>query len=269
MGGVEIDGVDLAYEEAGSGSPPALLLHGTGGCLWGELPARLAEERRTIWYHRRGFGESVHAPVKDHPRHTADAAALLERLGAAPAVLVGWSMGGVISLHLALTRPELVHSIVLIEPPFQLRKHPNLGMLREVGSVMVMRRFKGERPAALRFLRFATRYSDGGNGFDESPPDGQEAILANAGAIMRELDSGTGEHIKAAELGRISCPVVCLVGDRTGAEYVAATERIRQALPSVRVETVAGGGHTLPLTHPAAVLNAVRSITHTGAAATP
>jgi pimeloyl-ACP methyl ester carboxylesterase len=261
MAGVEIDGVDLAYEELGSGSPPALLVHGTGGALWGELPTELAKERRTIWYHRRGFGASVHPPIKDHPRHTADAATLLERLDAAPAVLVGWSMGGVISLHLALTRPELVHSIVLIEPPFQLRKHPNLGMLREVGGVMVARRFKGERPAALRFLRFATRYSDAGNGFDESPPDGQEAILANAPAIMRELDSGTGEHIKAADLGTISCPVVCLVGERTAPEYGAAAGRIQKELPSTRIEPVQGAGHTLPLTHPEAVVDAVRSVT--------
>jgi pimeloyl-ACP methyl ester carboxylesterase len=267
MAGVEIDGVNLAYEEEGSGSPPGLLVHGTGGRLWGELPAELAKERRTIWYHRRGFGESVHPPIKDHPRHTADAAALLERLDAAPAVLVGWSMGGVISLHLALTRPELVHSIVLVEPPLHLRKHPNLRMLREVGGVMVSRRFKGDREAALRFLRFATRYADGGNGFDESPPDGQEAILSNASAIMRELDSGTGEHIKAVQLARISCPVVCLVGERTGPEYRDAAERIRKALPSTRIESVPGAGHTLPLTHPAAVLDAVRAVAGEPAAA--
>jgi pimeloyl-ACP methyl ester carboxylesterase len=267
MASVEIDGVDLAYEELGSGSPPALLVHGTGGALWGQLPTELAKERRTIWYHRRGFGASAHPPIKDHPRHTADAAALLEGLNATPAVLVGWSMGGVISLHLALTRPELVHSIVLVEPPFHLRKHPNLGMLREIGGVMVGRRFKGDRPAALRFLRFATRYADGGNGFDQSPPDAKEAILANASAIMRELDSGTGEHIKSADLGTISCPVVCLVGERTAPEYGSAAERIRKALPSARIEFVPGAGHTLPLTHPSAVVDAVRSVTQAAAPA--
>src|SRR3954451_1075779 len=254
MAGMEIDGVDLAYEELGSGSPPALLVHGTGGARWGQLPTELAKERRTIWYHRRGFGDSVHPPIKDHPRHTADAAALIERLDAGPTVLVGWSMGGVISLHLALTRPELVHALVLVEPPFHLRKHPNLPTLRAVGGVMVTRRFKGDRQAALRFVRFATRYTDSGNGFDESPPDGQEAVLANATAIMRELDSGTGEHIKTADLGRISCPVVCLVGQRTGPEYSGAAERIRTALPSVRIETVPCAGHTLPLTQPDVVV---------------
>jgi pimeloyl-ACP methyl ester carboxylesterase len=261
MASVKIDGVELAYEEQGSGTPSALLIHGTGGCLWGELPSELAREQRTIWYHRRGFGESVHAPIKDHPRHTADAAALLERLDAAPAVLVGWSMGGVISLHLALTRPELVRAIVLVEPPLHLKKHPNLRMLRELGGAQIVRRVKGDRMAALKFLRFATRYSDGGNGFDESPPDGQEGILANASAIMRELDSGTGEHIKTADLSKIACPIVLLVGERTGPEYRDAAERIRKALPSVRIERVPGAGHTLPLTQPKVVVDAVRAVT--------
>jgi pimeloyl-ACP methyl ester carboxylesterase len=267
MSGVEIDGVNLAYEELGNGSPAALLLHGTAGAVWGELPAELAEEQRTIWYHRRGFGASAHPPIKDQARHTADAAALIERLDAAPAALVGWSMGGVISLHLGVTRPDLVRAIVLVEPPFQVRKHPNARMLRQIGGAQIVRRFKGDREAALRFVRFATEYSDGGNGFDESPPEGRAAVLANASTIMRELDSGTGEHIKTADLGRISCPVVCLVGERTGPMYAGAAERIRKALPSVRIERVPGGGHTLPLTHSASVVAAVRSVTREAAAA--
>jgi lipase len=267
MAGVEIDGVNLAYEELGSGSPAALLLHGAGGAVWGELPAELASEHRTIWYHRRGFGDSVHPPIKDHPRHTADAAALLERLDAAPAVLVGWSMGGVISLHLAVTRPELVRALVLVEPPFQLRKYPSLKVMRDVLGIQLARRFKGEREATERFVRFATAYNDGGNGFDDAPAEGREAILANAPAIMRELDSGTGEHIDLADVGRISCPVVCLVGDRSGPMYSWAADRIQKALPSARIEHVPGSGHTLPLTHPGAVVDGVRSVTQAAAPA--
>jgi pimeloyl-ACP methyl ester carboxylesterase len=267
MASMEIAGVNLAYEELGSGSPAALLIHGAGGAIWGELPAQLGNDQRTIWYHRRSFGESVHRPIKDQARHTADAAALLERLEAAPAVLVGWSMGGVISLHLAATRPELVRAMVLVEPPFLFSKNPSLSMMRSFAGTMLTRRFRGDRAATLRFVRFVTAYTDGGNGFDDGPPEGREALLANAPAIMRELDSGTGEHIKADELARISCPVVCLVGGRSGSMYSEAAERIREALPSTRIETVPGAGHTMPLTHPAAIVDAVRSVTQTVAPA--
>jgi pimeloyl-ACP methyl ester carboxylesterase len=267
MASVEIDGVSLAYEEQGSGTPAALLVHGTGGAYWADLPSRLAEERRTIWYHRRGFGQSAHPPIKDHPRHTADAAALLEALHAAPAVVVGWSMGGVISLHLAVTRPELVKALVLIEPPFHFRKNPNMAMLRSVLGAQFTRRFRGDRAATLRFVRFSTAYADGGNGFDEAPAEAREAILDNAPAIMRELDSGTGEHVSNADLATISCPLVVLVGGRTSQNYVKAAERIREAVPHARVETVPGAGHILPLSHPGAVVEAVRSVVQSPAAA--
>jgi pimeloyl-ACP methyl ester carboxylesterase len=267
MAAVEIDGVNLAYEELGSGSPPALLLHGAGGAIWGELPARLAQDQRTIWYHRRGFGESVHPPIKDQARHTADAIALLERLDAASAVLVGWSLGGVISLHLAVTRPELVRAIVLVEPPFQVAKNPTPSMMRSFAGTMITRRFKGDRAATLRFVRFATAYSDGGNGFDDGSPEAREALLANAPAIMGDLRSGTGEHIKNDELAHLSCPVVCLLGARSGPMYSASAGRVREALPGARIEVVPGAGHTMPLTHPVAVVDAVRSVTREAAAA--
>jgi pimeloyl-ACP methyl ester carboxylesterase len=267
MPALDIEGANLAYEELGGGSPAALLIHGTGGALWGELPAQLAEQRRTIWYHRRSFGASTHEPIKDPPRHTADAAALLERRDAAPAIVVGWSMGGVIALHLAITRPELVKALVLVEPPLHLKKHPDLNMMRKLIAAQVVRRVKGPRAATERFLHFSTEYSDGGDGFDEVPADAREAILANAGAIMRELDAGTGEHVREDEIARIACPVVCLVGARTMPMYANATHRIGRALPAARIQPISGAGHTLPLTHSAAVAEAVQSVAQAAAAA--
>ena len=68
MPALEIDGVQLAYEERGSG-PPVLLVHGTGGAVWDPLPELLATAGyRAIYYNRRGFGASVCPPIKDPPR---------------------------------------------------------------------------------------------------------------------------------------------------------------------------------------------------------
>ncbi len=257
---VHVDGVELAYEERGGGDP-VLLVHGTGGNIWDPLPDMLAQAgHRVIAYDRRGFGNSRQPPIKDPPRHTLDAAALLEALDAAPAILVGHSMGGVISLHLASQRPDLVRALVLIEPPLHLKKHPSATMIRSLVVAQVVRRVRGEQAAAERFFRFATSTTDGGNGYDLTPPGERAKLLANAPAVMRELDSGTGEHVKDADIARIGCPLVCLVGSITLPDYARAAERIARARPATRVVTVEGAGHVMPISHSQAVVGAVREV---------
>lgn len=266
---IGIDGVNLSYEESGSG-PAVVLVHGTGGAVWDPLPGKLAAAGyRAIHYHRRGFGASTHAPIKDLSRHTRDAAALIERLDAAPAIVIGHSMGGVITLDLAVRRPELVRGLVVVEPPLHFKKHPSMRMLRELVGAQLVRRTRGERAGAERFMRWATTTSDGANGFDLSPPEAQAELVANSPAIMRELDSGTGEHVKNEELSRIAVPAICLVGGETLPEYGKAAERIKRALPSLEIVGVPGAGHVLPVTHPDAVVDAVVRVAEQASAEDP
>ena len=256
----EIDGVQLAYEERGSGSP-VLLIHGTGGNVWGPLPEQLAAAgHRAINYNRRGFGTSTHEPIKDPPCHTRDAAALVERLDAAPAIVVGHSMGGVLAIDLTVRRPELVRGLVVVEPPLHFQKHPTFKMMRSLIASQLVRRRRGDEEAAVRFMRWATTTTDGNNGYDQTPPAEQAELRGNAAAIMRELDSGTGEHIKNDEIAQISCPAVLLLGAMTLPEYGNAAQRIKKVLPSLEIVTVPGAGHVLPVTHPQTVVEAVQRV---------
>lgn len=267
MPALEIEGVNLTYEEAGSGAP-VLLIHGTGGAVWDPLPDKLAAAgMRALYYHRRGFGGSTHAPIKDPQRHTADAAALLDRLGVGPAIVVGHSMGGILTLDLAIRRPELVRGLVVIEPPLHFKKHPTMKMMRELVGAQITRRRRGEEEAAERFMRWATGTTDGANGYDATPPDVQAHLRGNAAAIMRELDSGTGEHVKNAEIAKIECPAILLLGSITQPEYGKAARRIAKALPSLEIVTVPGAGHVLPVTHPDAVVEAVERVAEKAGAA--
>jgi pimeloyl-ACP methyl ester carboxylesterase len=237
-----------------------LLIHGTGGAVWDPLPELLdAAGFRAIWYHRRGFGESTYSPIKDPPRHTRDAAALLEALDAVPAIVVGHSMGGVVSLDLAVRRPDVVRALVVIEPPLHF-KNPSAKMLRSLVGAQITRRVRGNERAAESFMRWATSTTDGANGYDATPPEVQAQLLGNAAAIMRELDAGTGEHVKPEEIGRIECPVVCLIGGITLPDYGKAAQRIVDARPSTEIVDVPGAGHILPASHPEAVVEAVSGL---------
>ncbi len=109
----------LEYEEHGQGEP-VLLLHGAFISDALSLVAReaaLAERNRVIWYRRRGYGGSdpVSAPFSI-AEQAGDAQALLAHLGVDRAHVVGHSGGGVIATELALQAPQLVRSLVVLEP---------------------------------------------------------------------------------------------------------------------------------------------------------
>jgi 3-oxoadipate enol-lactonase len=106
-------GADLFYEQKGEG-PPVLLIHPAGATAstWGSVANDLARLGRVIAYDRRGYRRSGGEPVRSIAAHTEDAAALLQRLGASPAVVVGLSVGATIAIDLARLRPDLIRAVV-------------------------------------------------------------------------------------------------------------------------------------------------------------
>lgn len=260
MASVRIDGTTFYYREHGVG-PPLLLIHGNGGGtdVWGDTVGELAACFRVVAYDRRGFGRSAHAPVRDWHRHGRDAAGLLRVLGAAPATVVGWSGGGITALDLAVSHPELVSALVLAEPPLHAKRHLTARMAATMLGAQVLRRTRGERAAAEHFYRWATRYTSGGCAFDRFPPQLRAAMRSTAAATLAELDAGTGEHLTAAAVGSIRCPVTCLVGDLSDPVFPAATRRISHMLPHAAVVTITRAGHALHFDQPEQFATAVRS----------
>jgi pimeloyl-ACP methyl ester carboxylesterase len=117
-GHVDVGGVRLAYDSAGEGDP-VLLIGGTGmpGALWqlASGPALVSAGYRVITYDARGVGGSDAPPAPYSVADlVADAAGLLEQLGATPAFVIGYSLGGFTAEELARTRPDLVRAAVLL-----------------------------------------------------------------------------------------------------------------------------------------------------------
>lgn len=107
------------------GKPAVLLIHGLGvtGESWGfQLPELIGAGYRAIVPDLRGFGKSSY-PGGDNRIEdiTEDMACLLSHLSAAPAHVVGISLGGAIALQLALDHTHLVDKLVLINTFAHLR----------------------------------------------------------------------------------------------------------------------------------------------------
>ena len=117
---VDAGGVELAFDERGSGRP-VVLVHGTATArtVWDETREALGDGIRSIAYDRRAYGDSG-APEPyggtTVGEQADDLAALIAELELAPAVVCGHELGALACLDLALRRPELVKAAVLVEP---------------------------------------------------------------------------------------------------------------------------------------------------------
>jgi pimeloyl-ACP methyl ester carboxylesterase len=267
MTALDVNGVDLSYTDLGSGDP-LLLIHGTGAysAIWGKIAGQLAGTHRVIVYDRRGFGASQGVRAQRPHLHAEDAAALLEHLGAVPAIVVGWSGGGAIALDLAASRPELVSSLVLIEPAVSLILAPSVGTVR-MSSLMQFRwRIRrDERAAAATMYRWANSYTTGGNAFDRLPLAEQEGMLAHSRSTLLEMDQLTRPFPSSKAVASIGCPVTCLQGSLSDPVFPRAVRRLRRRLPQTKVVEIEGGAHMLHRDRPdewvRAVLDAAQPAT--------
>ena len=112
------NGASLYYEEHGSGEA-IVGLHGAGSsaAFWNDAAHELATRGRTIVYDRRGHFQSERAEpyATDVHEQADDAAALIDVLGAAPAIVIGRSYGGATVIDLALRHPDRVRALVQLE----------------------------------------------------------------------------------------------------------------------------------------------------------
>lgn len=107
---------DLNTTELGDGAP-VVLVHGSFSSAQGSFGAQrpLQDAYKLMLIDRRGYGESPDGEEIGWPADARDIEALLEELGGAH--LVAHSYGAVGALVAAGNRPDLVRSLVVIEPP--------------------------------------------------------------------------------------------------------------------------------------------------------
>ena len=121
MPSFDSDGVEIAYREAGEGSP-VLLIHGFGSNIdvnWGDTAGFRPWSKPVIASWRSTIAAMARAPSSmdkaDYaaPEMAEDARRLLDRLGIAEADVMGYSMGARIAAFLAIAHPSRVRRLVL------------------------------------------------------------------------------------------------------------------------------------------------------------
>jgi pimeloyl-ACP methyl ester carboxylesterase len=248
MSEITVNGAPLYYEEYGTGEP-ILCIHGTGSSveLWRDAAVELGSRGRAIVYDRRGFSRSRRQEryAARTEEHTDDAAALIDALTAAPAIVVGRSHGGEIAVDLALRYPELVRGLALLEG----------------GGFTLSEAFKRwDADLARRVYAAAELDIDtvgetmlrdvlGDGGWEKLPEGVKRVFTANGAAIVAEFRGGY-LPVTAGDLGAIAHPTLLVAAEDSPPELAEVTSRLAQAMPGARVEWVEGG-HLIDPAHPA------------------
>lgn len=117
---MDIDGNRIHYLDKGEG-PAIILIHGLSGQVryfTHSLLERLEKDYRVVIVDRPGFGHSSRKSddVSDVVRQADIIAQLIKRLGLEKPLVVGHSLGGAVSLAMALHNPDCVGGLALIAP---------------------------------------------------------------------------------------------------------------------------------------------------------
>jgi pimeloyl-ACP methyl ester carboxylesterase len=233
-----VNGLQLYYEIHGSGQP-LVVLHGaymTVGTM-GPIVPGLAETRQVVAVELQGHGHTadIDRPIT-YEQMADDTAALLRHLGLEQADVVGYSMGGITGLQLAVRHPELVRRLVVAGANYN-----NGGLYPEVLAgieAATVADFAGS-PMEAAYLR------------DAPDPGGWPTLVAK----LRELDLGFA-GVPEEDIRAIAAPALVVVGDADAVRLEHAVELFRLlgggamgdlvGLPKSQLLVLPGTAHFVP-----------------------
>jgi pimeloyl-ACP methyl ester carboxylesterase len=217
---VEVNGVNMWYDERGAGDTIVLLHGGLADSrdFSGNLD-KLASRFRCLFPERRGHGHTadVDGPI------TADAMAqdtigFLERIVGRPVPLVGYSAGAMVALWVAARRPDLVSKLVLISGAFDR-------------GGMILRPIAGaQMPASLIAA------------YGEVSPDGADHFPVILAKIARSAAEEPG--LTSAELGNVSCRALVMAAD-DDIVTLEHTLELYRGLPNAELAIIPRTSHLL------------------------
>jgi pimeloyl-ACP methyl ester carboxylesterase len=254
---INVNGIDLFYNTRGSGEP--LLLLAGFACdhtYWSLVVPALAARYQLILVDNRGMGRSSDPDRPYSIRQMADdAAALLDHLNIPKAHVAGHSMGGQIAQELALSRPELVQSLLLVATWSK-----GDGPLRH--TIEVLGDLPRYVPPELYYkVVYPWIFTDAFYAVPDQVDDLIQLALAypyqpsNQGHYHQSraiLKSDTSDRLHA-----IQAPTLVLIGRDDILTPIKHSEQLVQGIPNAELVVLDRSGHGLLIESPEAVSSAI------------
>ncbi|SRR6266571_171291 len=221
---IEVNGIELHWEEVGEGEP-LLWLHGGMGCgadwqyIFPEPPPRY----RLIAPDLRGHGASTNPSGAFTFRQCAsDLRALLRHLHLPSVKAIGLSGGGIAALHMATAEPSCMKAMVLVSaPPYfppqarSLQRQFSEAMVGDAEMERMRKRHPRGEPQLRQLIGIARGFADSYDDVNFTPP----------------------------YLSTITADTLIVFGDRDPLYPVSLAFELHAAIPRSFLWVVPGGGH--------------------------
>jgi pimeloyl-ACP methyl ester carboxylesterase len=271
---VEIGGARWHYVDRGAG-PVVVMVHGLAGNLrnFYALIERLSTDHRVLALDRPGCGYSA-VRSGEHPGIRAQAALIaqfIRQLDLGQPTVIGHSMGGALSLALAIDHPDCVRALVLIAPLSHMERAPPKGLkILRIKSPLIqwLVAWLFGAPVGKLIHRESLKavfapepvvksFDTSGGGVLGLRPWAFSAACKDMVAISRELAAMPPCY------PTLTIPMSVIFGrqdallnhETHGAQLVAA-------VPHAEMHLIEGAGHMIPVTQPDRVAALVRDMTH-------
>lgn len=257
---MEIGGTPVNYVDVGEQGDhrPIVFVHGLSGQWqnWLENIPRFAEQRRVVALDLPGFGVSPLAneqiSIDYYGRVVAE---LCDRLGLAPAVLVGNSMGGYVAAEVAIDHPETVERLMLVSAAGISQSELSVDQVLRVGKFFALttrastaqRRRHMARPALRHWIlslivRHPTRLR---------PDIAFEGLVkgANKPGFIDALGACIDYDFRD-RLPDIACPTLVVWGENDAIIPVRDADKYVELIPGARKTVLEDTGHVAMIERP-------------------
>ena len=244
---------------------PVLFIHGNGASatFWEETMLALPAGLRAIAPDLRGYGNSRITQDFTMSAHLTDLEHLLDQQGVEHCLLLGWSLGGILAMELALRHPQRVSGLILIataayprgnHPPISLADNLCTGIaallnwmqpgwqwnIETFGKRSLFRYLiQQHTPATYRYIAEAAVPA-----YLKTSPQATRALMTAISQGYNRLDA----------LHHIQCPALILAGEGDRHITAASSQLTAQHLPDSELKVYPDVAHLFPWEIPTVML---------------
>jgi pimeloyl-ACP methyl ester carboxylesterase len=253
---VHNQGLEIFYEDSGAGSA-VVLGHSflCSGEMWRHQVPALEARFRVINPDLRGHGRSGHA-TRPFSLYDAmlDVVTVLDRLKIERAIWCGLSIGGMVALRAALTCPERVAGLILLDSDAGTERELRKLKYRLMGAAARSLGIRPFLPSIARLMFGATTRRQNPMLVSESK---RQFASLHVPSLLYCLDALMRRDSLLERLDQIVVPALVLVGEEDRALPLPLSRRIHDRLRDSTFCLIPSAGHLSALEQPEAVTDAV------------